>query len=73
MLEDVVVEDKIDVVVLLFGVDVLLAGDEGESFSEFHQKSLKVGDDGSFKGVFAELAAGLQTKEFRDDRVLDEF
>ena len=54
-------------------MDVLLAGDEGESFSEFHQKSLKVGDDGSFKGVFAEFAAGLQTKEFRDDRVLDEF
>ena len=37
-LEDIVVEDKVDVVVFLLCMNVLLPGDEGIALAQLHQK-----------------------------------
>ena len=69
--EDIVVEDEVDVVVLLFGMDMLLASDEGKALAEFHQELLQVGNNCPFEGILIEFAARFQAEEFGHDGILN--
>ena len=44
-LQNVVVKHQIDIVILLFGVNVLLSCDKGIALSKLHQELLEIGKD----------------------------
>lgn len=70
--EDIVVEHEVDVVVLFFRVDMLLAGYKGIALAQFHEEFLNVRDDAALQLAFGKICAAGKAQKFRNHRVLDE-
>ena len=71
-LKDIVVEHKVDIVVLFFRVDMLLAGYKGIAFAKLHEEFLNVRDDAAFQFAFGKIRTAGKSQKFRNHRVLDE-
>jgi len=64
-LQDRVVKDEIDVKVITFESEALLAGEEGEAGAKFEEEALELGGEGVFE-------IGLdQSRRFREAKKLD--
>lgn len=70
--EDIVVEHEVDVVVLFFCMNVLLAGYKGIALAKLHEEFLNVRDDAAFQLAFSKIRAAGKPQKFRNHRVLDE-
>ena len=71
-LKNIVVEHKVDIVVLFFCVDMLLAGYKGIALAQFHEEFLNVRDDAALQLAFGKIHATRKPQKFRNHRVLDE-
>ena len=71
-LEDGVVEDEVDVEVVAFEGEALLAGEEGEAVAEFEEEGLEVGDEGALQIGLDELLGFGETEELDDEGILED-
>ena len=70
--EDIVVEHEVDVVVLFFCMNVLLAGYKGIALAKLHEEFLNVRNDAAFQLAFGKIRAAGKAQKFRNHRVFDE-
>ena len=68
-----IVENQVNEVVLLLGVDMLLPRHEGIALAKFHQEFLDVVQNGCFQFRLGEVSVLAHAEEFGNDGVLDEF
>jgi len=71
-LEQVVVEDKVKVIIFGLGADALLARDEGKALSKFQQEGLEIADECVFERRLKELSSTGQPQELQHDGIMDE-
>jgi hypothetical protein len=70
--KQIVVENEVEVEVLRFRADALLARDEGKALAEFEEERLEIADESVFKFSFEQFADVRQAEEFQHDGIVDE-
>ncbi len=68
-LQAAVIENQINVPILFLDADMLLPGDKGKTATQFQQKTLQMGDDGSLLVGLVKLCGIRQAEELQDIRI----